>query len=341
MFGCSPRLPVDLAFGLPLSGKKHQSHSQYVQNLKSRLKESYDIASKNAAKASEKNKVRFDQRVIPSKLEPGDRVLVRSVRMRGKHKLSDKWKQDIYVVVDQAGDLPVYTVKPECRDGPKRTLHRDFFLPCGFLPAVEEPSIEASPVSRPRTRQQRETTPDSEVSEEEDSSPEPTVLSLDPNPMKFYKRASSPSVANDYLPPSMTSVSEPAVVDEGSESEHLPEEEMLPVTPDHLPEAEESVVPVETDLSEHPLQSELEEEESVDLETSVPSVSEPLHFDLTLDSVEPEPSPRRSVRQRLLPERLQYSSLGNPLISVVQSLLHNISDALKPTSTTSSVIHVV
>lgn len=270
-------------------------------------------------------------------------MLVRSVRLRGKHKLSDKWEQDIYVVVDQAGDLPVYTVKPERRDGPKRTLHRDFFLPCGFLPAVEEPSIEASPVSRPRTRQQRETPPDSEVSEEEDSSPEPTVLGLDPNPIKFtvekfYKRASSPSVANDYLPPSMTSVGEPAVVDEGFESEHLPEEETLPVTPDHLPEAEESVVP---DLPEHPLQSELEEEESVDLEMSVPSVSEPLHFDLTLDSVEPEPGPRRSVCQRLPPERLQYSSLGNPLISVVQTLLHNISDALKPASTTSSVIHVV
>ncbi|XDV44757.1 hypothetical protein PO909_012997 [Leuciscus waleckii] len=250
MFGRSPRLPVDLAFGLPLSGEKHQPHSQYVQNLKSWLKESYDIASKNATKASEKNKVRFDQRVIPSKLEPGDRVLVRSVRLRGKHKLSDKWEQDIYVVVDQAGDLPVYTVKPERCDGPKRTLHRDLLLPCGFFPAVEEPSIEASPVSRPRTRQQREIPPDSEVSEEEDFPPEPTVLVLDPSPMKFtvekiYKKASSPSVARDYLPPPMTPASEPAVVDEGSET--------LPVTSEHLPESEaeeeESVeVPVERNL---------------------------------------------------------------------------------------------
>lgn len=102
MFGRSPRLPVDLAFGLPMNGENHQPHSQYVQSLKSRLRESYSIASKNAAKASEKNKVRFDQRVIPLKLEPGDRVLVRSVRLRGKHKLSDKWEQDIYIVVDQA-----------------------------------------------------------------------------------------------------------------------------------------------------------------------------------------------------------------------------------------------
>jgi len=50
------------------------------------------------------------------------------------------------------------------------------------------------------------------------------------------------------------------------------------------------------------------------------SVSEPLNLDLTLDSVEPEPSPRRSVCQRLPPKRLQYSTLGNSLISVVQTL---------------------
>lgn len=31
------RLPVDLAFGLPLQAEKHESHSQYVQRLKSRL----------------------------------------------------------------------------------------------------------------------------------------------------------------------------------------------------------------------------------------------------------------------------------------------------------------
>ncbi|KTF78243.1 hypothetical protein cypCar_00047240 [Cyprinus carpio] len=89
---------------------------------------------------------------------------------------------------------------------------------------------------------------------------------------KFYKRASSPSVANDYLPPSMISVSEPAIVDEGSESEHLPEEEILPVTPDHLPEAEEAVAPVETDSPEHLLESEPEEEESVDPETDLSDI---------------------------------------------------------------------
>lgn len=39
MFGRQPRLPVDLAFGLPVQGGQHTSHSQYVQTLKSRLQE--------------------------------------------------------------------------------------------------------------------------------------------------------------------------------------------------------------------------------------------------------------------------------------------------------------
>uniref|UniRef100_A0A3B3IN64 non-specific serine/threonine protein kinase n=1 Tax=Oryzias latipes TaxID=8090 RepID=A0A3B3IN64_ORYLA len=44
MFGRQPRLPVDLAFGLPVD---HQpsSHSEYVRNLKSSLESSYKIAT--------------------------------------------------------------------------------------------------------------------------------------------------------------------------------------------------------------------------------------------------------------------------------------------------------
>ena len=48
-------------------------------------------------------------------------------------------------MVSRAGTLPVYTVKPENKDGPLRTLHRDLLLPCGYLPTKE--SIE--PVQRP------------------------------------------------------------------------------------------------------------------------------------------------------------------------------------------------
>ncbi len=86
MFGRQPRLPVDLAFGLPVEKPVHESHSKYVQNLKNRLEESYRIATHNALKSAMRNKDRFDKRVKESTLEVGDKVLVRNIRIRGKHK---------------------------------------------------------------------------------------------------------------------------------------------------------------------------------------------------------------------------------------------------------------
>ncbi len=43
----------------------------------------------------------------------------------------------MYVVLKKAQNVPVYTVCPEGKDGPIRTLHRDLLLPCRFLPSVE------------------------------------------------------------------------------------------------------------------------------------------------------------------------------------------------------------
>lgn len=46
-----------------------------------------------------------------------------------------------------------------------------------------------------------------------------------------------------------------------------------------------------------------------------------------LYSVSPAQFVRHSSRQRQLPQRLQYSGLGKPLISAVQALLHSLADA--------------
>lgn len=62
-----------------------------------------------------------------STLEEADRVLVRNVLLRNKHKLADRWESAVYRVVKQMSNLPVYVVEPEGQDGPTRTLHRDLF----------------------------------------------------------------------------------------------------------------------------------------------------------------------------------------------------------------------
>ncbi|CAI5655207.1 unnamed protein product [Oreochromis niloticus] len=156
-----------------LKEQRHKSHSQYVQDLKSRLEQSYEVATRIAAKVAERNKIRFDKRVSPSALGVGDRVLVRNVRIRGKHKLADKWESTVHVVVKKAGDLPVYTVRPENGEGPKRTLHRDLLLPCGFLAAPTEEHAQPKRARKPRTRQNtpNSTTELDQSSDEEDIVP--------------------------------------------------------------------------------------------------------------------------------------------------------------------------
>ncbi|KAK7945555.1 hypothetical protein WMY93_001283 [Mugilogobius chulae] len=331
MFGRTPRLPVDMVFGLPLQGTKHKSHSQYVQHLKSRLEESFKIASENALKSAERNKTRFDQRIIPAALEVEDRVLVRNVRLRGKHKLSDKWEHDIFVVVSRAGELPVYKVKPENKDGPLRTLHRDLLLPCGFLPASEESetACEEVPAARPRTRQHNPDPVDSTDYVGSDEELE-IVAPLQHNSpaVRFTVEKGRPvpvasSPAKESCPPTLSSVS-PVFSAVESEEESSVEEDLAVEAVDenlpadlpelNLPEAEDilTILPADEDPPEESIQP-------------VATAVEP---PVATDIVDSDSIPRRSTRQRLPPDRLQYTARGKPFISVVQTLLHSLSDIL-------------
>lgn len=205
MFGRQPRLPIDIAFGLPVKGKESSSHSQYVRNLKSHLEESYQVAIENSRKIAEKNKRRFDRTVRESTLDVGDRVLVRNLRLRNKHKLADRWEPMIYVVTKQKGDLPVYSVKPEREEGPLRTLHRDHLLPCGFLPEAEreeQPTKNSQP--KRRTRQQSAVQQDGEP-----------LASDDDNDESWYATAPLPGVMDrrfvkEYHVPKLNSAPAPS-----------------------------------------------------------------------------------------------------------------------------------
>lgn len=153
MFGRQPRLPIDLAFGL-VKDKDREPQLVYIQELKERLLQAYQLATETAKKAKEKQKTLYDLRARAATIEKGDRVLVKRVAFDGKHKLADKWEDDVYLVLDQPNDtIPVYVVQRESGEGRKRTLHRNLLLPIGYLPEnqqVEKPTPK--PVPRPRTR---------------------------------------------------------------------------------------------------------------------------------------------------------------------------------------------
>ena len=327
MFGRCPRLPVDLAFNLPIRSAPSHSHSQYVKTLRSRLEECYQLASRSSARSAGRNKSRFDQKVKPAGLEVGDRVLVRNVRQRGKHKLADKWEEAVYVVIHRAGDLPVYSVRPETDSAGKvRTLHRDLLLPCGFLPesGKPEPSVATS-ARRPPTRRLQEYEvgdPEGSFSEEDGEwSPPLPVLP----PLKF---------SVDRVRPVRATSSDPAPDPEPC---HLPDEEssQSPNAVERSMAMDEAVPEVEgameqEDSSEPVPEMGPSEDPAIDgpVETS-PDASMQSSCTAEMPTIGPESEQpvRRSVRQRQPPSRLQYGALGTPLISVVQTLFHSLADA--------------
>ncbi len=184
---------------------------------------------------------------------------MKNVRLKGKHKLADKWEPEVYVVTKKAGDLPVYTVKPERKDGPLRTLHRDLLLPCGFLSTTApDESVERKVIRKPRTRARCAEEPDESGSLSEHSE-------SDHDPVDYYDPGKFFEIEIRIL-----SNSEPIPSSKSRSAVHLPGAEPVmekdeghpistePFDKGNLPEVETSN-PQEADhpTSEQPVESSL------------------------------------------------------------------------------------
>ena len=110
------------------------NHTEYTEKWKVAMKEAYELARQNISKSADDGKKQYDRKVRFSSLQPGDRVLVRNLSERGgPGKLRSHWEQEVHLIVEQKGDLPVYEVTPEGRKGKSRILHSNLLLPCDFL----------------------------------------------------------------------------------------------------------------------------------------------------------------------------------------------------------------
>ena len=149
LFGREPRLPVDVAFGLNREKENDVSYTEYITQLQLSIQEAFRKVQRNADKARDKQKVTYDIKARAAKLEVGDRVLVKILAFDGKHKLSDKWTEEIYTVKEHPNvDIPVYKVKRVDGEGPERVLHRNNLLHLGnaLLDETEGPDTNSSVV---------------------------------------------------------------------------------------------------------------------------------------------------------------------------------------------------
>ena len=151
MFGRHPRLAIDVFLGLP------DTYQGSVQEVKERLACAYKAANEASKEAAKRRAKYYNKKVKGISLEIGDLVLLKNVGLKGKHKLADKWKSDVYVVIDQPNpDIPVFKVALEKGEGVAKILHRNFLLPLSLpnadLDVTSNPGSSNAITPKPATR---------------------------------------------------------------------------------------------------------------------------------------------------------------------------------------------
>ena len=127
MYWRRPRLLLDLYCGTQVTNICVTASTNYVQE-KNRLKLAYRLTQK-VSEGGRRHLYNYDWRVKCVNLVPGDLVLVKKQTFKGKHKIQDYWKSQVYIVMEQSYDKsPVLKVKPHKCDGKVRLLHHSMLL---------------------------------------------------------------------------------------------------------------------------------------------------------------------------------------------------------------------
>ena len=297
LFGRSPRLPVDVAFGLKTTedGKAAVSHQEYAEKWRTQMEQAYQLASQNMKRTADRRKQYYDQRARSTILSPGDRVLVRNLAAQGgPGKLKSYWEEAIYKVVKQSNDdIPVYVVAPENGKGRTRTLHRNHLMPCDSLPAI--PDIQT------QVRTPRKKGPINERKRPARPPPESDCSSSDEEgyywaaqnrfPMEMNE---TPQAVRDYAPAAERAdpVESPTGPEEPQVDSPIPENENVP-----------PLVPAPAFYHRH----------------------------------EPRPhvvenTPRRSTRERRPPDTFTYEAPGEPVTYPFNVALNNTNALGQPTN---------
>lgn len=151
VFGRHARLPVDWATGLQPPIESHTLEG-WVKTHQGALSYAYRVAKQKKQHRQEQDRVRYNGKHRLPPLLPGERVLIRNFRRREKGKLAPKWDPKPFVIVAPIRENhPVYIVRPEGRERPTRTIHRNNLRPCPLNMSQQSPDIAPRMQEQPGT----------------------------------------------------------------------------------------------------------------------------------------------------------------------------------------------
>ena len=255
----------------------------------------------------------------------------------------------------QIGDSPVYVVAPKTSGGPERTLHRDLLLPCGFLAQMSEATkdTEVVEVELPAT-QSDDDVPETLVGDETPESVEDDTDEEDYSAKEFFPKdviivETKICPVNEERQVKSLNPDAEVFCPKTSETCNVSSKVLEKTLPDAEPQVhsvqetsqdnmckELSVPSVSESSLERVKPDSLDVKRDIDDDNDEASIVQPECPQVTLSETEPvtvQPKPvveaelRRSTRQRSVPERLTYQSLGNPLVLVMQSLFSGLDKA--------------
>lgn len=128
-------------------GPTTEGHSLegWVKAHQKALNSAYQTAKHKAQSRQEQDQARYNKKAKLAPLLPGERVLIHNFRPRARGKLAQRWHPEPFVVVAplRTGHH-VYIVRPEGKDTPTRTIHRNNLRPCplNFLQYSQEPGLQ-------------------------------------------------------------------------------------------------------------------------------------------------------------------------------------------------------
>ena len=131
MFGCTPKILLNMEMGVTLIEWGNSSYQNYVQKLRAQLQWAYQIACENNQKESEQHRKYYDNKFKCMSLRPDDLVFLHVKAPTGDHKIADYWEAFPHHVLSQLADQPVFRIQSVDADDDEgiHVLHRNMLFP--------------------------------------------------------------------------------------------------------------------------------------------------------------------------------------------------------------------